>query len=184
VICQQLGGCRVMGEICGPDVECCADATCVVADPLTGIGRCALDGACGGPGEICRVSGDVSAMRDCCPGTGARILCRGSEVRGVDRCLAETVDCALDGGRCAAPGDCCGGRCVPNAIGELVCSAACVAGTGRCTSDADCCSGACGSDGHCASLMRRCAAIAEPCALDAECCSGLCENGACGSPLF
>lgn len=183
VICQRIGGCRVVGELCSADRDCCPDATCAGIDAETGIGRCARAGTCVGAGEICRVNGDPAAMRDCCDSTAGRIQCRASDVRGLDRCLVTSSECAGNGGACAAPGDCCGGRCVPDADGRLSCSSACVGGVGRCTSDADCCGATCALDAHCAAV-RTCAAIAEPCDADADCCSGLCDDAACGSPLF
>jgi hypothetical protein len=184
VICQQLGGCRVAGELCTSDRDCCGGSSCTAMDATSGIGRCALGQTCSGAGEICRVGGDPLAMRDCCTDGALRFLCRDSDVRGVDRCLLATADCEIPGSPCTAPGDCCNGRCVPDAAGVLMCSESCVGGVGRCTSDADCCSGTCGFDAHCALDMRTCGAIAAACAEDTDCCSGLCEDGACGSPLF
>ncbi len=184
VLCQQLGGCRVAGELCAEDRECCGGATCAAIDSATGIGRCALGAVCGGAGEVCRASGDPAAMRECCAGLGPRIQCRAGDVRGVDRCLVASGECAPEGESCAAPSDCCAGRCVPDALGVLACRVACSSGAGRCTSDADCCSGACGLGAHCESTPRTCSALAEACQDSAECCSGLCEDDVCGSPLF
>jgi hypothetical protein len=183
VLCQQLGGCRVAGELCTAEHACCDASSCVALDGASGIGRCTLGGTCGGGGEICRVSGEPDAMRECCDGASGRTQCRGSDVHGIDRCLAPSAECRGEGETCAAPSDCCGGRCVPNESGLLVCMTSCVAGVGRCTSDADCCSGICGLDAHCGPV-RDCSAIAETCADDDACCSGLCESGVCSSPLF
>ncbi len=103
-------------------------------------------------------------------------LCRPTGIAQVYRCQGEEVRdmCLADGEECATPDECCGGICVPDAMGVLRCGAMCIEDGGACTRDADCCGGYC-TDGVCAEPVVMCLPLGADCTEDGECCSGYCD---------
>jgi len=60
--CALLEGCRVAGEICGRDMDCCAGLCSVDA---AGVGRCRPAGTCAVTGDICGMTDDCCASATC-----------------------------------------------------------------------------------------------------------------------
>jgi hypothetical protein len=60
--CELLEGCRVAGEVCGVDGECCAGLCATNAD---GVGRCRAAGTCAVVGDICAMAPDCCAGAAC-----------------------------------------------------------------------------------------------------------------------
>jgi hypothetical protein len=60
--CALLEGCRVAGEICGVDSDCCAGLCAVDA---AGVGRCRPAGTCAVTGDICGMTNDCCADATC-----------------------------------------------------------------------------------------------------------------------
>jgi hypothetical protein len=145
--CGSLG-CRLDGEVCQMDGDCCS-GTCTNGFCMGGV-MCTLDGiACAG-------------TADCCSGICTNNVCGDA--------------CAQMGEACATNADCCGGVvCAPDANGVLLCGAAtCVADGQTCTAASDCCSGNCRVDGTCGPTEVECAPLGAACTVNTDCCSGYC----------
>jgi hypothetical protein len=171
-ICQQAQGCHVEGDLCRVNADCCGGESpdagvlggglVVCSTTVNGgtIGVCMTPTGGNGGGNACVPEGDVchyntppyacsvsSKRSDCCGPQSPPFLACKLDKLGVPRCLAYAADdggaCRQVGNTCATSGDCCDGvPCVPNSLGQLVCTAsACVPVTGTCTSSADCCAG-------------------------------------------
>jgi hypothetical protein len=170
-ICQPTSGCRVLGDLCLKDFDCCGgDASSGL--PGAGLVRCIPDpnypqiGTCGQPnpnnctggqptckntcqpeGDVCHYTGNGgcssnSFPNNCCEAPGNKGECKLDKV-GVPRCYGLGAMCVAAGGACASSADCCDGRpCVPGTDGHLVCgSMSCVPAGGICTTTGDCCTG-------------------------------------------
>ncbi len=99
MICQPARGCRVMGDLCRADTDCCGvdgtglpgegNVTCLKASPDDAVGICRSPTGCSPQGNVCHykdyVCSSSSSRNNCCGATGES------------------------------------GRCAPNAAGELVC---------------------------------------------------------------
>lgn len=180
--CQGLGGCAVDGELCVRDTDCCdtTPGSCAHTGAAA-VGHCtASTTGCVSAGEICRVAGDVSATRDCCP-SGSHGLCRPTPSSDVDRCSTEraAASCLLDGETCAVPSDCCSNVCTASSDG-YVCVPACEHTGDPCSRDADCCTGACGTDRLCRGA-RSCEPLGSPCTSGSDCCTSRCLGSQCVS---
>jgi len=101
---------------------------------------------------------------------GQPVLEVGHDTPAVDECLE-------DGEPCSFAEECCGGFCLPNADGELVCGSECVPVDGACTADVDCCDGVC-IDGVCQDNYTDCVPIGGACVVDEDCCDGNCDEEA------
>lgn len=153
-ICMPPGGCRVTGEICRNDADCCG------GDPtsaLPGAGSSACERAVGAEVGVCRNAmgcsplGNVCHLADyaCSISAASNRCCDGTEATecaldglGVPRCSARADACAGAGALCASSADCCDGApCVRDEGGTLRCHAAACARAGEaCTAPSDCCS--------------------------------------------
>jgi hypothetical protein len=164
--------------------------------------------SCNPEGNICHfkdngyVCGNSAEENNCCDHLGSKTDCELDSI-GVPRCHvvggdAGILPCVPTSGECAFDGDCCGGKCLPNSSGVLVCNAVtCSPSAGTCTTTADCCdglncniaagstSGTCGGstgspkDGGSGS----CAAYGQSCSVASDCCNSVpCYNGICLSP--
>jgi hypothetical protein len=159
-ICQPAQGCRVEGDLCRHDSDCCGaagsgvlgDGAVVCSNSANGgdVGVCqtpgptAEGGTCDPEGDVCHYNASnytcsiSSARSDCCgpqtPKFDACVL----DPFGVPRCNAYTgvpgdagVGCLTTGSSCATATECCDGHpCVPGAGGKLVCSATSCQGSG------------------------------------------------------
>ncbi len=155
-ICQPASGCRVTGELCRHDVDCCggsldgdlAGAGNVTCDRALGaeFGICRNARACSPQGNVCHFADyacSISAAANrCCDGTDSPGVCE-LDSDGIPRCNALGGTCVAPGAQCATSADCCdGGRCVVDASGTLRCDeplSACVSEGGPCATSAECC---------------------------------------------
>lgn len=152
-ICQPAGGCRVTGELCRRDLDCCGgdpdsglagagNVTCVKQDDAEfGVCRNAL--ACSPQGNVCHFVDYACSVSEaanrCCDGQGNSGACQ-LDRQGIPRCSTLGDDCREAGQTCSSTIDCCEGNCVADAQGSLRCSeSACGEVGAACTISADCC---------------------------------------------
>ena len=94
-----------------------------------------------------------------------------------EECVSEDggcgLDCAIEGGSCSSPRDCCLSHCQDGRCVDV-----CVNDDEDCTSNQECCSGSC-LDGICQKLAQRCLSSGNECNSSDECCSHLCQDGRC-----
>ncbi|HKO51736.1 MAG TPA: hypothetical protein VJV79_28695 [Polyangiaceae bacterium] len=164
-ICQPASGCRVTGNLCRKNTDCCGgtqDTTLpgygnVVCEIEAGktIGLCrnpsngtSPGGACNPQGNVCHFKDYVcsisSARANCCGGLGAKGGVCELDGLGVPRCNGLGTECRAGGETCASAADCCGDvPCVPDAQGALRCltDTTCSPSGGSCTINGDCCTG-------------------------------------------
>ena len=160
-ICQPANGCRVNGDLCRADKDCCGAAgtglpgagnvTCDKAPGAT-VGICRNPQSCNPEGNVCHFKDYVcsvsSARNDCCEHLGSNTNCELDPV-GVPRCHVVGVDggpaCRTTSQTCAFSGDCCNGaKCLPDSGGTLRCAPSttqCSQTGNACSVNADCCSG-------------------------------------------
>jgi hypothetical protein len=198
-ICQPAEGCRVDGDLCRQDSDCCGAAgtglpgdghvTCLKVNATDETGICRNPNACNPEGDVCHYQnystcGNSSARNDCCGGLGNSGVCQ-LDALGVPRCYGLGSGCQMQGSACAFSGDCCNGApCVPDGSGNLHCGGSCVPTSGQCTNSADCCAGTtcifqpgqtygtCGGSG---SGSSTCANDGQACAANGDCCNGDCN---------
>jgi hypothetical protein len=163
-ICQPANGCRVTGDLCRRDEDCCGgtdDETLpgygnVICEKEAGkeIGLCRNPSNGDSPGGACNPQGNVchyknyecnisSARANCCGGLGAKGGVCQLDPLGIPRCNGLGDECRLEGETCASTDDCCDERpCVPDAQGNLRCGGdQCQRSGDTCTVNADCCPG-------------------------------------------
>jgi hypothetical protein len=169
-ICQPANGCRINGDLCRKDTDCCGgpgtdlpghgDVTCVIENGEP-VGVCRNPSASADvddpEGDVCHYKEDPnytcvvsSAPNNCCGAPGNSGVCK-LDALGVPRCYGYGATCRNPGETCAYSGDCCNNiPCVPDANGALHClvptsdagaAPVCVAESGNCTVTADCCRG-------------------------------------------
>jgi hypothetical protein len=156
-ICQPASGCRVVGELCLEDKDCCGGApnsdlpgagngSCDRSDGGI-VGRCRNVQSCSPQGNICHYKDYTcaisSAPNKCCDGVGNSGVCQ-LDTLGVPRCNGLGTSCRLAGEQCALADDCCDHvPCVRDTQGVLRCNAdgPCMNRGGACTINADCCPG-------------------------------------------
>jgi hypothetical protein len=157
LVCQPASGCRVTGELCREDKDCCGGdvdsglpgAGNVQCDKEDGaaVGRCNNGQSCTPQGGVCHYKEYACAVSSknaaCCGATGASSGACQLDTIGVPRCFPST-ECTIEGDICSATYDCCGGVCVPDAAGTLRCTqppdeGPCIPSGGPCTVNADCC---------------------------------------------
>jgi hypothetical protein len=180
-ICQYPSGCRSIGEVCLVDDDCCG-ALCQ-PEGSTGLNRCEkpANPGCLPTGEVCGGSA-YGNSNNCCPSgpDGGSDLCLPTEI-GITRCYGVGTNdtCLEDGEPCTFGDECCGGFCLPNQDGDLVCGSDCVPKDGVCTTHADCCDDMVCEDGVCTDNPYGCAPIGGDCQEHDDCCSGYCIDGIC-----
>jgi hypothetical protein len=170
-ICQPARGCRVEGDLCRSNADCCGatgsgvlgDGSVVCSNSVSGgdVGVCmtpgptAQGGTCVPEGDVCHFNQSTytcsisSARADCCGGQRPKFLACVLDPFGVPRCNAYTgggdggTGCIAAGNACAMASECCNGTpCVANGSGQLVCSGtSCQQASQSCTTNADCCAG-------------------------------------------
>jgi hypothetical protein len=208
-VCQPTRGCRVNGELCFSSNDCCGgdanaglpgsgNVSCTRQNATDPVGRCSNPIACSPEGTICHYQnfttcGNNNARNDCCAAPGNTAVCK-LDPLGIPRCYGLGPTCRMGGQTCSNPNDCCNGvPCVPNAAGQLVCSAVgpCVSQGGPCTQTADCCSGAtcnpkpgsttgtCGTSGTCAQQGQTCNTTTLPCCASSGTCTDASTSSAC-----
>lgn len=168
-VCQPESGCRIPGNICMKDADCCGalgapgsekggpggkavDTRCTIAAGAT-VGRCDNGNACEAAGAVCKLDGiSCSTSTTCCAGNSQQFPTCKQDALGIPRCTAlSNYDCTVSGPPpagtgCASSADCCGNPCVPNPAGgqpAFICGTpgSCVPSSGACTTTADCCTG-------------------------------------------
>lgn len=168
-VCQPASGCRVNGDLCRKDGDCCGAAgtglpgdgnvTCEKeAGKLVGI--CRNPRGCNPQGNVCHYKDEdyvcntsSAARNNCCGAVGNSGVCQ-LDMLGVPRCNGLGDTCIPTGGICSSAMDCCNqAPCVPDSNGILHCYASpagpsvdagttpCVPTGGPCTVTADCCVG-------------------------------------------
>jgi hypothetical protein len=147
-ICQVAQGCRVVGDICSKDTDCCGgpvggpgagNVTCVLdTGTMPPIGRCRNPLSCNPEGDVCggTGTGQVNARQDCCNCAPPKFNCCKPDGNGVHRCYGTPAGstmckdgytgvapcCIQPGQQCTFASECCGGvPCVPDAMGTLRC---------------------------------------------------------------
>jgi hypothetical protein len=166
MVCQPAQGCRILGDLCRRDEDCCggdpriempgldgANVACQKESPdaVLGVCRNPASPGCSPQGNVCHYKADEeyactssSAPASCCGATGASSDACQLDALGVPRCNALT-ECRVYGDTCTSPEDCCDNvPCVPDEFGVLRCyepptEDPCVVVDGPCTTDADCC---------------------------------------------
>lgn len=154
-ICQPASGCRVVGELCVEDRDCCGgdpasdlpgagNGSCDKEDGAL-VGRCRNVQSCSPQGNICHFKAYTcsisSAPNKCCDGVGNSGVCQ-LDTLGVPRCNGLGTTCRVGGDECASADDCCDNApCIRDPQGILRCSATgkCMESGGSCTINADCC---------------------------------------------
>lgn len=133
-ICMPAPGCKVTGELCTSDADCCGgdaegglpgagNASCDIADGAE-VGVCRNAMGCSPQGNVCHLQDyacSVSAASNrCCDGSAA-----GScelDPAGMPRCSGLGDACQPVGEACASSVDCCGeATCTPDGAGHLRC---------------------------------------------------------------
>ncbi|HEX7667745.1 MAG TPA: hypothetical protein VF407_24630, partial [Polyangiaceae bacterium] len=164
--------------------------------------------SCNPEGNVCHYKGsdyacgNSSEENNCCEHLGAATDCE-LDALGVPRCHvvggdAGVLPCIPTDGECAFDGDCCGGKCLPNSSGLLVCNPVkCSPSAGTCTTTADCCNGlncnvppgsttgTCGgsTSGSPDGGPGSCSAYGQSCTTASDCCNNVpCTSGTCLYP--
>jgi len=164
-VCQPASGCRVNGDLCRKDSDCCGAAGTglpgdgnVVCEIEVGklVGICRNPHGCNPQGNVCHYQNYTcsisSARDDCCAPTGKGV-CQ-IDTLGVPRCSGLGNTCRQGGETCSSAMDCCNrAPCVPDPSGVLHCygppstgidggvPSKCVPGGGPCSINGDCCVG-------------------------------------------
>jgi hypothetical protein len=166
-VCQPASGCRVNGDLCRKNSDCCGAAgtglpgdgnvTCEIPAGKA-LGICRNPRSCNPQGNVCHFKDYTcsvsSARNDCCAAVGNSGVCQ-LDFMGVPRCNGLGTTCIPGGGICSSAMDCCNQMpCVPDGSGLLRCylppfspvdggvpPPSCVPTGGRCTINADCCAG-------------------------------------------
>lgn len=180
-VCQFPSGCRSIGEICLEDDDCCG-GLCREAGS-EGLQRCEKPASpgCLPAGEVCGGSAYGNSY-NCCPSgpDGGEALCLPTDI-GITRCWGQGTEdeCIPDGEPCEFSDECCGGFCLPDDEGNLVCGTQCVEQGGACTTHADCCDDLVCEDGVCTDNPYGCVPVGGPCETGEDCCTGTCIDGTC-----
>jgi hypothetical protein len=160
-ICQPASGCRVNGDLCRKDSDCCGAAgtglpgdgnvTCEIPAGKA-LGICRNPQSCNPQGNVCHFKDYAcsisSARNDCCAAVGNSGVCQ-VDFLGVPRCNGLGDTCRKPDETCASANDCCGlAPCVPDGAGVLHCygpadggTSTCVPSGGTCSINGDCCPG-------------------------------------------
>jgi hypothetical protein len=165
-VCQPASGCRIDGDLCRRDADCCGAAGTglpgdgnVVCEIQAGkaLGICRNPRGCSPQGNVCHYKGyscsasSDSARNNCCDGVGNSGVCQ-LDTLGVPRCNGLGTTCRQGAETCSSAIDCCNrSPCVPDAKGVLRCFIPpvidggpvkyCVPSGGSCSITADCCVG-------------------------------------------
>ena len=186
-ICQPAGGCRIQGDLCTKDVDCCGGSSatmCVL--PGDGEVKCNIFdatrglGTCGAPSVSTCTSGTCIPEGDVCH-------CQLVDSKGIcwDSCPAGETCKPLPSG-CSVSGvnsNCCGKpgankmTCRIDSVGVPRCYTlnACMTAGSSCATSADCCNGnVClpGSTGKYVCGTTACVSEGAACTATSDCCGG------------
>jgi hypothetical protein len=208
-VCQPAGGCRIQGDLCRHDADCCGGNTgnmcplpgdgevkCVIFDQMRGLGTCSMpngpscnsasNGTCIPEGDVChcQLVDSNGICWDSCPGgQTCKPLPSGCSVSGVN------ANCCSNPGANKM-------TCRVDAVGVPRCFTVgtCVAAGMACATSADCCNGnVCipDSTGKFVCGMATCVPTGGKCSATSDCCPGsgnVCiipsgqTAGVCGNP--
>ena len=168
-ICAPASGCKVTGDICHKDDDCCGgpnsglpgmgSVTCnIIQGTNPPIGTCSNPNGCDPDGDVCGLAiGNNTcgnARHDCCACLPPKINCCKFDKAFVPRCYGgstmqcpngytgQAPCCIQQGNICAFSNECCNGApCVPDQNGVLRCGSMCQMVGQNCTADSDCCPG-------------------------------------------
>jgi hypothetical protein len=179
-VCQLPSGCRPDLEACQQASDCCS-LECA-EDPV-GNWRCDRNIGCHESGQVCG-EGTYRYYTQCCNAESERdaALCLPT-APGSSRCYsaASVEACIEDHQPCAFSGECCGGFCLPDPDGELLCGSECLSEDGSCTTHADCCQDLICEEGACRPNPHGCIGLGMACTLPGDCCSGFCTAAVCST---
>jgi hypothetical protein len=160
-VCQPVGGCKLTGNFCTDDDNCCGGGVNPNGSVACSGGRCDNGQSCNGVGNICGAgklpdggTTDINASQNCCD--GKKDVCK-VDSSGVPRCFGggsgqcptgytgEEPCCIGDGATCQFSDQCCGGAlCLPAGNGTLTCQRPTCAPVGAtCEPGADAGAGCC-----------------------------------------
>ena len=106
LVCQPASGCKVVGDLCTTDGDCCGSAglpggsnkpvTCIITPPAT-VGVCRNPNGCKPDGDVCKLqTSSCNSSCDCCSGNcETQDTCK-QDNEGVPRCA---------GAQCVNPAD-------------------------------------------------------------------------------
>jgi hypothetical protein len=194
-ICQPAGGCRIQGDLCQKDVDCCGGASAMMCMlPGDGEVKCEIFDAVRGLGLCSPPSGSTCTSGTCVP-EGDVCHCALVDSKGIcwDSCPAGETCHSLPSG-CSVSGvnaNCCGKpgankmTCRVDAVGVPRCYTidTCVMPGGACASTADCCDGkVCVPDatGKFVCGATACVPTGGKCTATSDCCPG--EGNFCVIP--
>jgi hypothetical protein len=146
-ICATAVGCKVVGDICYHDSDCCGSSasgqcgavTCIMDTTVNPpVGRCRNPMGENPEGAVCGGVGNTggSARQDCCDCQPPKFDCCKPDADGVYRCYGGSTTtckdgytgqppcCIAAGQQCNFSSECCGGTpCIPDSSGTLRCLA-------------------------------------------------------------
>ncbi len=155
-LCAQASGCRIEGELCTNDDDCCGGPNSGL--PGAGAGRCSkvnagdTYGRCGQymsgvpQGGVCKVDntycgGGSSSSAACIGCNPPKQDCCAIDPSGTPRCNVGSA-CVPADGVCAFTAECCNGAaCLPDNTGVLRCGSSCQPQGQSCRASTDCCVG-------------------------------------------
>jgi hypothetical protein len=185
-VCQPAGGCRIQGDLCKHDSDCCGgnkgmcslpgdgEVTCTIFDAARGLGTCSSPQASSCTSGTCIPEGDVCH----CQLVDSKGICWDS-CPGGQTCKSLPSGCSVSG----VNANCCGNpgankmTCRVDAVGVPRCYtvSACVPVGGHCATSSDCCNGnVCIPDGtgNFVCGMITCVPTGGKCTATSDCCPG------------
>jgi hypothetical protein len=202
-ICQPAGGCRILGDLCRQNSDCCGgdqmactlegagDVVCNIFDKARGLGTCSVPSGTNCPNPaVCTNPNDPGCSNSTCIPEGDVCHCTQYDPK--------TGICVTSGGTPLPSGcsvnsvnaNCCGATgaskmaCRLDKVGVPRCftATACVATGGSCATSADCCGNVCLPDpnGHYVCGATTCVPTGGKCSATSDCCPG--EGNVCIIP--
>ena len=195
-VCQPAGGCRILGDLCRQNSDCCGgdqtactlegagDVVCTIFDTKRGLGTCSVPSGTNCPmPPVCTNSSEPGCSNSTCIPEGDVCHCTQYDPK--------TGICVLNGGTPLPSGcsvnsinsDCCGATgaskmaCRLDKVGVPRCFTVttCIPSGGSCATSADCCNGnVCVPDGngHYVCGTTTCVPTGGQCTATSDCCSG------------
>jgi hypothetical protein len=204
-VCQPAGGCRIQGDLCRQDADCCGGSSGMCVLPGDGEVKCLIFDTARGLGTCQAPQGSSCTSGTCIP-EGDVCHCGLVDTKGIcwDSCPAGETCKPLPSG-CSVSGvnaNCCGTpgankmTCRIDAVGVPRCFTVgtCVPAGSVCATSADCCNGnPCVPDGTGKFVcgMVTCVPTGGKCTATSDCCPGsgnVCiippgqTSGVCGNP--
>jgi hypothetical protein len=195
-ICQPAGGCRILGDLCRQNSDCCGgdktactlegagDVVCNIFDTKRGLGTCSVPSGtncpappvCTNPNDpgcsnsTCIPEGDVCHCTQYDPATGICVTNGGTPLPS--GCSVNSVNANCCGATGASKGAC---RLDKVGVPRCFTVTTCVPVMGDCATSADCCNGnVCVPDGngHFVCGTTSCVPTGGKCTATSDCCPG------------